>query len=151
MMRIRIALTLLAAFVVSGVAAQQVQTPETLLGGALHQEEVEGNLEAAIETYEMILAGPSMSRYVASRVLLHIGFCYEKASRQRSLRSLRRLCYGTPPPRTLDPDRQRRRTVTRMEFARLLDEFEGAFQAAHENGTKSVKPPVVTRQGIKQS
>lgn len=53
-------------------AAQKSQSAEVLLGAALHQEEVEGNLEAAIETYKKLLADYPDNRPVAAKALLQM-------------------------------------------------------------------------------
>ncbi len=62
-------------------ANQQAGTPAALLGAALHLEEVEADLEAAIAKYEEILAGAATDRATAGRALLQIGVCYEKLGR----------------------------------------------------------------------
>jgi Tol biopolymer transport system component len=59
-------------------AAQKSQSADVLLGAALHQEEVEGNLEAAVETYKKLLAEFPGNRPLAAQAQLHLGFCYEK-------------------------------------------------------------------------
>ncbi|MCJ7681798.1 MAG: tetratricopeptide repeat protein [Candidatus Aminicenantes bacterium] len=59
-------------------AAQKSQSADVLLGAALHQEEVEGNLEAAIETYKKLLAEFPDNRPLAAQAQLHLGLCYEK-------------------------------------------------------------------------
>jgi Tol biopolymer transport system component len=60
------------------MAAQKSQSADVLLGAALHQEEVEGNLEAAIATYKKLLAEFPGNRPLAAQAQLHLGFCYEK-------------------------------------------------------------------------
>jgi len=59
-------------------AAQKSQSADVLLGAALHQEEVEGNLEAAIEMYKQLLAEFPGNRPLAAKAQLHLGLCYEK-------------------------------------------------------------------------
>lgn len=54
------------------------QTPEALLGSALHQERVTGNLQAAIDGYKKVLAARGVSRSVAAQAQYHLGVCYEK-------------------------------------------------------------------------
>ncbi len=71
-------LTLILAIPLMAAVPQKEKTAEILLGAALHQEEVEGNLEAAIATYEKILMEHSAKRALAARAQLHIGICYEK-------------------------------------------------------------------------
>ena len=65
-------------------AAQRSQSADVLLGAALHQEEVEGNYEAAIETYKKLLAGYPDNRPLAAQALFRIGMCYEKLGRQEA-------------------------------------------------------------------
>lgn len=48
-------------------AAQKSQSADVLLGAALHQEEVEGNIEAAIKTYKKLLAEFPGNRPLAGR------------------------------------------------------------------------------------
>ncbi|NOR13379.1 MAG: tetratricopeptide repeat protein [Candidatus Aminicenantes bacterium] len=59
-------------------AAQRSQSADVLLGAALHQEEVEGDYEAAIETYKKLLAEYPNNRPLAAQAQLRIGLCYEK-------------------------------------------------------------------------
>jgi Tol biopolymer transport system component len=74
--RITVAIALLVATIVSAAHAQQ--TAEELYQSALYQEEVQGNLERAIDVYRQILEDFSDNRTVGAKALLHIGLCYEK-------------------------------------------------------------------------
>lgn len=65
-------------------AAQRSQSAEVLLGAALHQEEVEGDYEAAIETYKKLLAEYPDNRPLAARAQFRIGMCYEKLGRKEA-------------------------------------------------------------------
>lgn len=65
-------------------AAQRSQSADVLLGAALHQEEVEGDYEAAIETYKKLLAEYPDNRPLAAQALFRIGMCYEKLGRQEA-------------------------------------------------------------------
>lgn len=58
------------------------QTAETILGAALHQERVTGNLRAAIDGYRKVLASKGVSRSVAAQAQYHIGVCHEKLGSQ---------------------------------------------------------------------
>jgi Tol biopolymer transport system component len=64
----------------SGTTAQQQKpiSPDTLMGQALHQEEVEGDLETAIATYKKVIADPQANRGLKATALLHIGRAYER-------------------------------------------------------------------------
>jgi Tol biopolymer transport system component len=72
-------------------AAQKSQSADVLLGAALHQEEVDGNLEAAIETYKKILAEYPDNRPIAAKALLQMGRCYEKLGTDGARKAYERL------------------------------------------------------------
>jgi len=66
------------------LAAQGSQSADVLLGAALHQEEVEGNYEAAIKTYKKLLAEFPDNRPLAAQGQFRIGMCYEKLGREEA-------------------------------------------------------------------
>jgi Tol biopolymer transport system component len=76
-----IALGLLIALSPADQTRQKPQSAEALLGAALHQEEIEGNLEAAIGTYKKLLAEFPGNRALAAEAQFRIGTCYEKLGR----------------------------------------------------------------------
>ena len=84
-------LTLILATPLLAALPQKEKTAEILLGAALHQEEVEGNLEAAIATYEKILSEHSAKRALAARAQLHIGICYEKLGKPQAREAYERV------------------------------------------------------------
>ena len=65
-------------------AVQQSQSADVLLGEALHQEEVEGDLEAAIATYKKLLAAFPDNRPLAAQAQFRIGMCYESLGRKEA-------------------------------------------------------------------
>ena len=76
---------LCGALVLTGGAqlssTQGPQTPEALLGAAIHQDDAEGNLEAAIESYKTFLARYGDNRSLAVQALLRMGQAYERLGR----------------------------------------------------------------------
>ncbi len=66
------------------MAAAIAQTPDALLGSALHQERVAGNLQAAIDGYKKVLAAKGVSRATAAQAQYHIGLCYERLGNQEA-------------------------------------------------------------------
>ncbi len=84
-------LALAGAIAAAHTSLQQDRQAEVLLGTALHQEEAEGNLEAAIETYKKILAEYPDNRPVAARALLQMGRCYEKLGQDEARKAYERL------------------------------------------------------------
>ena len=63
------------------VSTQGPQTPEALLGAAIHQDDAEGNLAAAIEGYQTFLAQYGDNRPLAVQALLRMGQAYERLGR----------------------------------------------------------------------
>jgi Tol biopolymer transport system component/Skp family chaperone for outer membrane proteins len=86
-----IALALAIILTSAATAPQKSQSAEVLLGTALHQEEVEGNLEAAIQTYKKLLADYPDNRPLAARALLQMGRCYEKLGKEGARNAYERL------------------------------------------------------------
>jgi Tol biopolymer transport system component len=77
-----IGLGIVAALLLAGTAT--AQTAEALLGAALHEERVTGNLQAAIGGYRKALAAKGVSRQVAAQAQYHIGLCYERLGNQEA-------------------------------------------------------------------
>jgi Tol biopolymer transport system component len=86
-----ITVALAGALLLANPPTRQNRSAEVLLGAALHQEEVEGNLEAAIETYKKILAEYPNNRPLAAKALLQIGQCYEKLGKDEARKAYERL------------------------------------------------------------
>ena len=92
MTRIQILLSPLLILSLMTVAAQaKNKTPEALLGAALHQEEVKGNLEAAIATYQRFLAEHGANRILAAKAQRRIGACYEKLGKAEARNAYERV------------------------------------------------------------
>lgn len=79
-------LMLLAAFL---AAAQK--TPESMLGAAMHQAEVQGDLKGAIAAYQKVVATRGVSRKTAADALLRMGQCYEKLGDTESRKAYERV------------------------------------------------------------
>ena len=83
-----VVLSLLLLAVSSGYAQQSAGA---LLQSGLYKEDVNGDLEAAIEIYERVLKEFPKDRPVAAKALLHIGLCYEKLGKQEAQKAYQRL------------------------------------------------------------
>ncbi|HKE24670.1 MAG TPA: hypothetical protein VKB88_20050 [Bryobacteraceae bacterium] len=77
----------MVVFLISPALPQTGQTPEAMLGAALHQERVIGKLQDAIDGYRKVLAIKGVPRSVAAQAQYHIGVCYEKLGNQESRRA----------------------------------------------------------------
>ncbi|MEO5567023.1 MAG: hypothetical protein ABIR92_00935, partial [Gemmatimonadaceae bacterium] len=73
------------------IAQQKPSSPDALMGEALHQQEVAGDLQAAAATYKKVLADPRASRAVQAKALLQLGRLYEQLSPADSRASYERL------------------------------------------------------------
>jgi Tol biopolymer transport system component len=71
-------LIILGAAVLAAWSGPQAGDPAVLLRAAIEKEEVDGNLDAAIEQYKHIIKVAGANRTVAAQALLRLGGCYEK-------------------------------------------------------------------------
>lgn len=74
-------LTLTFVFVSSGFIQERA---EQLYQSAIYKEEVEGNLQEAIDLYKKILVKFPENREISAKAQLHIGLCYEKLGLKRA-------------------------------------------------------------------
>jgi Tol biopolymer transport system component len=72
-------------------SAHAQQSAGVLLQSGLYKEDVNGDLEAAIEIYERVLKEFPKDRPVAAKALLHIGLCYEKLGKEKAQKAYQRL------------------------------------------------------------
>jgi Tol biopolymer transport system component len=92
----RVIVTALASTLVLTQVAYAQQTAEELYQAALYEEEVQGNLENAIEVYQRILEEYTDSRTVGAKAQLHIGLCYEKLGLQEAQQAYRQVIDDFP-------------------------------------------------------
>src|SRR4051812_42654421 len=62
----------------AAMLATAQKTPESMLGAALHREEVQGDLKGAIAAYEKVVATRGVNRKTAAEALVHMAGCYQK-------------------------------------------------------------------------
>jgi len=108
----RLIVVALALMLASAAAGYGQQSAEELYQAGLYQEEVQGNLQSAIEIYERILEQFSDNRAVNARAQLHIGLCYEKLGLTEAQRAYQRVIDGYP-------ERQDEVAVARERLAQL--------------------------------
>ena len=85
------ALVIGAGSITFAVGGRQAASPEALLGQAQHQQDVEGNLNAAIATYKQVISHPRASRALVARALLLMGACYEQLGNADARRTYERV------------------------------------------------------------
>ena len=74
-------------FIVKG----QEQQAGELLSKAVYEEEVNGELEKAIEVYQTIVTEFPNNRPVAAEAYFHMGICYEKLGKQEASKAYRQV------------------------------------------------------------
>src|SRR5262245_54433460 len=72
-------------------AAEKSAAAEAQLGAAIHQEEAEGNLDAAIASYKRFLAQHGNNRALAAKAHYHLGLAYEKLGNAEAGKSYERV------------------------------------------------------------
>jgi Tol biopolymer transport system component len=77
-------IAILAALVSVAGIARQAEDPGVLFRAAIEKEEVDGNLQAAIDLYEQIVAKYTDNRAIAAKAQLRIGLCYEKLGKEQA-------------------------------------------------------------------
>jgi Tol biopolymer transport system component len=83
------------------LAAQQVgPSTEALLGQARHQDEIEGNVDGAIATYQKVISDPNASRTTVATALLRLGLDYEKIGNESEARTAYERVTRTYPGQT---------------------------------------------------
>jgi Tol biopolymer transport system component len=76
--------TILGGLLVMAGIARQAEDPGVLLRAAIEKEEVDGDLQAAIDLYKKIVEKFAGQRAVAAKALVRLGGCYEKLGEQQA-------------------------------------------------------------------
>ncbi|MHC4595119.1 MAG: tetratricopeptide repeat protein [Planctomycetota bacterium] len=76
---------------IAASSAYAKQSAGVLFQSGLYQEQVKGDLDAAIKVYERIIVNFPKNRPVTAKALLHIGLCYEKMGKQEAQKAYQRL------------------------------------------------------------
>ena len=82
--------------IVMFLSATIQQKAEQLYQSGIYKEEVEGELEKAIEIFEKILKDYPDNKTTAAKALYHIGLCYEKLGKLEAQKAYQRLIEEYP-------------------------------------------------------
>ena len=77
-------IAILGALVSIAGSARQAEDPGVLLRAAIEKEEVDGDLQGAIDLYKQIVAKHSDNRPIAAKALVRLGGCYEKLGKEQA-------------------------------------------------------------------
>jgi tetratricopeptide (TPR) repeat protein len=72
------------------------QSAEQLYQSGIYKEEVEGELEKAIEIYQTIVKQFPGNREIAAKAQLHIGLCYEKLGLKEAQKAFQKVVDNYP-------------------------------------------------------
>ena len=75
---------------------RQSQDPGVMLRAAIEKEEVDGDLQAAIDQYKLIVAKFADNRAVAAKALVRLGGCYEKLGLREATSAYQRVLADYP-------------------------------------------------------
>ena len=102
---------------ISGIA-RQAEDPGVLLRAAIEKEEVDGDLQVAIDLYKQIVAKYGDSRAIAAKAQLHIGLCYEKLGLEEAQKAFQKVVDNYPEQS--DAVREAREKLTLLSRAQAL-------------------------------
>jgi Tol biopolymer transport system component len=80
-------IAILGALLSLAGSTRQADDPAVLLRAAIEKEEVDGDLQGAIDMYKQIIAKYGGNRAVAAKAQLRIGMCYEKLGLKEALKA----------------------------------------------------------------
>ncbi len=115
------------------MASGQEQQAKKLLSEAIYQEEVNGDLNKAILTYQQILEKYPENRKVSAEALLHLGLCHEKLGNQEATKTYNRLVNNYP-------DQKNEVAIARERLSKL--------NLTTERASNNVKKPKFTKINI---
>lgn len=77
-------IAVLGGLVSVAAITRQTEDPGVLLRAAIEREEVDGDLQAAIDLYKQIVAKHADNRPIAAKALVRLGGCYEKLGKEQA-------------------------------------------------------------------
>ncbi len=123
------------------IASGQEQQAQKLLSEAVYQEEINGELDEAIKTYQLVLNKYPDNRKVSAEALLHLGLCYEKQGNQEAVKTYKRLVNSFP-------EQKNQVAVARERLARLIQIADKILGASVMPKFTKIKMPANPGNGV---
>ena len=82
---------LLGMWTLAASGVPQSEDPAVLLRAAIEKEEVDGDLEAAIEQYKRVITLAGQNRAVVAQALLRLGGCHERLGHAEARKAYERF------------------------------------------------------------
>jgi Tol biopolymer transport system component len=119
-------------------SAYAKQSAGVLFQSGLYQEEVKGDLDAAIKVYERIIINFPKNRPVAAKALLHIGLCYEKLGVNEAINAYQKVV-------ELYPEQQAEFAIAKERIAELSKALE---DVARKPTFRKIRIPTKAGNGV---
>jgi Tol biopolymer transport system component len=119
----------------------QEQQAKQLLSEAIYQEEVNGELDEAITSYQFIIKQYPENRKVAAEALLHLGLCYEKKGMQEAGPAYRQLIEDYP-------DQKKEVTTAKERLSKFLKLSEKTSLTALKPTFRKISIPIKPGNGV---
>jgi Tol biopolymer transport system component len=87
---------ILGALVSVAAVTRQAEDPGVLLRAAIEKEEVDGDLQGAIDLYKQIVTKHSDNRPLAAKALVRLGGCYEKLGLSEAEKTFQKVIADYP-------------------------------------------------------
>jgi Tol biopolymer transport system component len=110
---------LVGVLFVAAASAPQAGDPGVRLRAAIEKEEVDGDLHAAIDLYQKIVADNGGNRAIAAKALLRQGGCYEKLGQGQARKTYQQVVADYP-------EQQQEVAAARQRLAALPRELQAA-------------------------
>jgi len=123
------------------LATGQEQQAGELLSKAVYEEEVNGELEKAIEGYQTIVTEFPNNRPVAAKAYFHMGMCYEKLGLQEAQKAYRAVVNNYP-------DQSSEVALAKERLSRLLAAADNILEAPLEPKFTKIKIPTNPGNGV---
>ena len=89
-------IAILCALLSLAGSVHQTDDPGVLLRAAIEREEVDGDLQGAIDIYKQIITKHGDHRAIAAKAQLHIGLCYEKLGLKEAQKAFQNVIDNYP-------------------------------------------------------
>lgn len=127
-----------ALMLVVASSAYAKQSAGVLFQSGLYQEQVKGDLDAAIQIYERILKEFPKDRPVAAKALLHIGLCKEKLGLNEAINAYQKVV-------ALYPEQQGEVAIAKERIAELSKALE---DVARKPTFRKIRIPTKPGNGV---
>ena len=107
--------------------SQSQESAAEIFEKAFYYEDVQGNLQKAIELYEQILKQFPENRVIAAKAQLHVGLCYEKLGLQEAEKAFQNVVDNYPDQKDAVKKAQEKLSILQKAKA-IVEEEDSGFK-----------------------